>query len=321
MVALYDNHMHILNESTTPPEIAAGRWDISQSEMRAIMMAARVLRNIDWPDEIDAAAAIVDEVLGLIPRYRRLRQLIALYFMPVETQVRLIQRMLRSNGVAGANVLLIPGTPERGIREVIGCCEGAPLKVFVPWTWADLPGVAGIKHYPSLQNGQWQQCADTACALDLPVISHCSPDGVRASGMIAARAKAMNLPGRWLEHVRDRPLRLCLAHGGGAKWARWMAGRQTQTWTLDYMMREAHPPTEWAGRLWIDTAFHDGQGSDTYKLAVWRAGAPWRVLWGSDWPLHLPSWSYAQAAAWGMCYWGDQVRAQAEFTGVQDENH
>jgi hypothetical protein len=134
--------------------------------------------------------------------------------------------------------------------------------------------------------------------------------------MTQARAISLNAPGRWLDAVRDRPLRLCLAHGGGAKWARWVAGKQAQAWTLDYMMREACPPTEWAGRLWVDTAFHDGQGSDAYRRAVMAAGAPWRVLWGSDWPLHLPQWSYQRAAARGRAYWGDQVAAQSEFGGA-----
>ncbi|NCC53384.1 MAG: hypothetical protein EOM20_19530 [Spartobacteria bacterium] len=308
-MTLHDNHMHIINEATTPPEVAAGRWKINRSEMKAIMAVSRALRGIDWPDEVDMAAEIVDRVLGFVsPKYRRIRHLIALYFMSTEKQVRLVRKMLRSNGVAGANVLLVPGTPARGVREVLGCCAGTELGVFVPYEWADEDGVSGIKHYPSLLRGPYMQAADAACALDLPIISHCSPGGIRDPGVTAARAKYLNAPERWLEILRDRPIRLCLAHGGGGKWATWMAGPQTELWTMDYMMREACPPTDWAGRLWIDTAFHENQGSDQYKRAVARAGAPWRVRWGSDWPLHLPEWSYSQACDWGRAYWGGTFR-------------
>lgn len=313
---LYDNHMHVINEATTPPEIAAGRWEISRAEMSAIMAMSHLLRGIDWPDEIDAAAGLLGEILGHLPRVRRIRELVALYFMSTEQQIKLIRKMLRVNGVAGANVLLIPGTSARGIREVLAACAGTELRVFVPWPYADREGVAGIKHYPSLKGGQWQSCVDTACALDLPIISHCSPGGVRDPDISEAAARGLNTPGRWLDEVRDRPIRLCLAHAGGNSWARNLARKRIPTpWTLDYMMREACPPTEWAGRLWVDTAFHDDQGTDRYRRAVAKAGAPWRVLWGSDWPLHLPSWSYAQACDWGRAYWGDQVAAQAEFSG------
>lgn len=315
--ALYDNHIHVINESTTPPEIAAGRWDISRDEMRAIMAMAHLMRGTDWPDEIDAAADIVDHMLCMIPRYRRIRQLVALYFMSTEQQVRLIRRMLASNGVKGANVLLIPGTPSQGVFEVLAACAGTELRVFVPWPMADRDGVSGVKHYPSLQGGQWRQCADTACALDLPVVSHCSPGGVRASGASKSKAKNLNLPCHWLEILRDRPIRLCLAHGGGTgAFRQAVTGSEAQSVkTMQYMALNACPPTEWAGRLRIDTAFHDGQGTDAYKRAVMRASAPWRVLWGSDWPLHLPSWSYATACEWGRVYWGDQMAAQTEFSG------
>ncbi len=315
----FDNHLHIICEATTPPEIAAGRWQITRSEMAAIMMIADALRGVDWPDEVDAAGDLIDGVLRTIsPRYRRIRHLIALYFMTPAQQVRLIARMLQSNGVHGANVLLIPGTPRAAIDQVLMACAGTDLRVFVPYQYADLQGVAGIKHYPSLQHGQYDAAADAACALDLPIVSHCSPGGVRAPGMTQAAAKALNLPGRWLDIVRDRPVRLCLAHGGGNSWAKRMAqskSAETCFSVLRYMMTEACPPTEWAGRLWTDTAFHDRQDTDDYAFATGRAVAPWRVLWGSDWPLHLPQWSYAQAVAWCRAYWGDQVAEQSEFSG------
>ena len=317
-MTLYDNHIHIINPTTTPPALAAGRFDLSRAEMSMVLFLSRFIDSDMPPDTLEGALEVVDDVLKMYSsKWRRLRTLLALWNMSIEKQVRMIDRMLKMNGVAGGNILLIPGTPEAAIYETIGACEGTRLRVFVPWIHANIPGVAGIKHYPSLQRGEWTQCADTACALDLPVISHCSPGGARASGMTATKAKNLNLPCHWLEILRDRPLRLCLAHGGGSKWAQWVGGAQCSTWTLDYMTREACPPTEWAGRLWVDTAFHDGQGTDLYRRAVMAAGAPWRVLWGSDWPLHLSGWSYAQAAAWGRAYWGDQVAAQAEFTGVQ----
>ncbi len=316
-MTLFDNHMHIINEATTPPEIAAGRWEISTAEMRAIMGLAHLARGIDWPDELDAAADIIDEVMMLMPRYRRIRQLIALYFMTIPQQVKLIRRMLAENGVAGANVLLIPGTPSAAIDATLLACAGTELRVYVSWIHADKAGVAGIKHYPSFcPSAPLSMISDTACALDLPIISHCSRGGVRDPDISEAMAKGLNTPGRWLDEVRDRPIRLCLAHAGGGSWARNLASKRVPTpWTLDYMMREAHPPTEWAGRLWVDTAFHDDQGGERYRRAVMRAGAPWRVLWGSDWPLHLPQWSYAQACEWGRAYWGDQIAAQAEFAG------
>lgn len=318
---LFDNHIHIINEATTPPEIAAGRWEISHEEMKAILTLAHLLRGIDWPDEIDAAAGIADVILASAPRYRRIKHLIALYFMSTSQQVRVIRRMLADHQVKGANVLVIPGTPARGVREVLEAVNspgkwGRDLRVFVPYEYANDEGVTGIKHYPSLFSGPFfNRVSDAACALDLPIISHCSQGGVRHPDVTQAKAKSANLPGRWLDVLRDRPVRLCLAHGGGSKWARWMSGTQTQAWSLDYLMREAHPPTEWAGRLWIDTAFHDDQDGDAYTNAVSRACAPWRVLWGSDWPLHLPQWSYGQACEWGRVYWGDQVEAQAEFSG------
>ena len=308
-MTLYDNHLHIINPATTPPALAAGRFDLSRAEMSMVLFLSRFIDSDLLPDTLEGALEVADDVLKMYSsKWRRLRHLLALWNMSIEKQVKMISRMLKMNGVRGGNVLLIPGTPEAAIHEVIGACEGSLLKVFVPWTHANIKGVSGIKHYPSLQGGEWLQCADTACALDLPAISHCSPGGVRASGMSKGAAVALNQPGKWLGIVRDRPLRLCLAHGGGSKWAKWVGGAQCNTWTIDYMMREAHP-------LWVDTAFHDGQGTDAYRRAVMAAGAPWRVLWGSDWPLHLSGWSYQQAAAWGRCYWGDQVAAQAEFTG------
>ena len=316
-MTLYDNHLHIINPATTPPALAAGRFDLSRAEMSMVLFLSRFIDSDLLPDTLEGALEVVDDVLKMYsPKWRRLRLLLALWNMSIEKQVTMIARMLKMNGVAGGNILLIPGTPERAIHEVIGCCEGTRLRVFVPWQFANLPGVAGIKHYPSLQGGEWQQCADTACALDLPVISHCSPGGVRASGMTATKAKNLNAPGHWLEPVRDRPFRLCLAHGGGTSaFVQAVTGSEAAgVKTLQYMMREACPPTEWAGRLWVDTAFHDGQGSDAYQRATARAGAPWRVLWGSDWPLHMSGWSYQQAAAWGRAYWGDQVAAQSEFT-------
>ena len=313
-MTLYDNHIHILNEATTPPAIAAGRWRIDEADMRLIMGAAKTLRAIDWPDEIDAAGAVVGAMVSFFPHLQRIRHLIALYFMDTAKQVRVIRRMLRENRVAGANVLVVPGTPAAGVRAVIEACAGTELRVFAPVEWAGERGVCGIKHYPSMApRTSLDVVAAVACVHGLPVISHCSPAGARSPDVSATRASALNLPGRWLDAVRDRPVRLCLAHGGGAKWARWVARPQHSAWALDYMTREACPPTEWEGRLWVDTAFHEDQGSDLYRRAVQRAVAPWRVLWGSDWPLHLPLWSYEQACAWGRQYWGDQVQAQREF--------
>ena len=313
----YDNHIHIINEATTPPEVAAGRFAISKAEMKVIMGAAKVLRAVDWPDEIDAAASLVDTILGAIPRYRRIRELIALYFMSSEKQVALIRKMLRQNGVAGANVLIVPGASYWAITEILALCKDTELKVFVPWQYADMCWVAGVKFYPSLQPDEHRKAASVACALGLPIIAHCSPGGVRLPRMSVRDAKYQNAPERWLEIVRDMPIDLCLAHGGGSSWASNMiSGKMERTWPLAYMMREACPPTDWAGRLWIDTAFHEDQDEPYYKRAVTLAGAPWRVLWGSDWPLHLPFWSYRKAAAWGRAYWGDQVAAQAEFTEV-----
>ena len=280
-----------------------------------VLFLSRFIDSDLLPDTLEGALEVVDDVLRMYSaKWRRLRFLLALWNMSIEKQVKLISRMLKMNGVAGGNILLIPGTPEAAIYETIGACEGTRLRVFVPWQFANVKGVAGIKHYPSLQGGEWLQCADTACALDLSIVSHCSPSGVRASGMSKSKAKNLNLPCHWLEILRERPIRLCLAHGGGARWAKRLASPHYHADTLDYMAREACPPTEWAGRLWVDTAFHDGQGTDAYRRAVMAAGAPWRVLWGSDWPLHLSGWSYQQAAAWGRAYWGDQVAAQSEFT-------
>ena len=321
-MTLYDNHIHVINPATTPPALAAGRFDLSRAEMSMVLFLSRFIDSDLLPDTLEGALEVVDDVLKMYSsKWRRLRTLLALWNMSIEKQVKLISRMLKMNGVAGGNILLLPGTPAAAIYETIGACDGSLLRVFVPWIHANIPGVAGIKHYPSLQGGQWLQCADTACALDLPVISHCSPGGVRASGMGKREAVTLNQPGKWLEIVRDRPIRLCLAHGGGGKWAKRLASNHYHADTLDYMTREAHPPTEWGGRLWVDTAFHDGQGTDAYRRAVMAAGAPWRVLWGSDFPFHLSGWSYQQAAARGRCYWGDQVAAQAEFTVVRHENN
>lgn len=312
-----DNHLHIINHELLPVEVAFGRWRLSPAAVRTIEAVGDALIRGDLPGTWDdVVRAIVGLLAGCDIAPQRLHgfaQLVRLFYLSVDQYIAEMCAMLQKNGISGGSVLLVDATPRQVMRISSELAKSAlDLRLFVPPAVAHVPGIAGIKYYPGYHKETHIEVASLAEKRNLPIVAHCSPGGIFRGG--AAAARRAKLPGKWLEALRDRSIRLCLAHAGGDAWTANML-RSTEHQgaahrTLEYMMTEAHPPTDWRGRLWIDTAFHGNQDSPRYAAAAKKTTAPWRILWGSDWPLHLPAWSYSQAVEWGRTYWGD---SEAEY--------
>lgn len=331
----YDSHAHpFLNYQTCPNAFAFGRrFSLSRAEWKIYNAAYQVAKDVPLPEPVEAVTEAVDKLLGLIPatsrRWKALKKLIRLYWTPVSSLVVEFDQMLDREGVRGANCLIPWAGPEvtrRAVDLAIQACEGRPhLRIFAPYVFADMPEVFGIKFYPSMEPMEFGQCVQAAERTGKPIISHCSPSGIRLDSMTVLGAKAMNHPGQWWEYIRDTAIRLCLAHGGGAdRWMRWMNEERTkagENWTIDNYLRETADGdwSELRSRVYIDTAFHDHQGTADYMKAVTKCVLWWlrRVLWGSDYPLHLLDHSYAQSVDWGRMYWPDQDVAAAAFLGVE----
>ena len=54
-MTLYDNHLHIVNPATTPPALAAGRFDLSRAEMSMVLFLSRFVDSDMLPDTLDGA--------------------------------------------------------------------------------------------------------------------------------------------------------------------------------------------------------------------------------------------------------------------------
>lgn len=324
-IPLIDCHMHVLNRDLAPEAFKAGRFALSRAETRLVDIVIDAVDTIPVDAEIEVIARVVDLVLDRIPavsvRWKALKTLIKLYCMSTRDYLCHLDALCASEGVYEAAILVPagPGVGPRAVMRLLDAARAYPrFKVFVPEEYAGFPGVSGIKYYPAME-GFRERVIDTAIRLNLPIISHCSPGGIRNRSESAARA--MNAPGRWHDYLKERPIRLLLAHGGGnAKWISWhLHGRDAAglNWSLDNLLRDACPPSEAPGRLWWDCAYHEGMilDRDRYGLACLRM-MPWWALaavTGSDYPLHLLDYSYSDWADAARVMYGDTGAAWREF--------
>jgi|GEM_PF-5955590 len=327
---MIDNHLHILNRQLTPNTFSVGqRLSLSRAETHVLEACADQVRKIPLPEPVDDILDAVDHVLRLIPatsdRWAWLKRIVRLYFAPTLDYLREMDRMCERANVQAANILVINGhgvTRKEVARLIEYCQDYRRFKVFVPWTMADLDGAAGIKFYPALEvKGNFGQRVHAALAAEkynLPIISHTSGGGIRASDHNDADAKEINGAGRWYMLIENHALRLCFAHAGGCgafvNWHLYGQHEPGKNWVLDNLLRDACPGmSEVPARLWVDTAFHEATGSERYARAVGAAQAWWRMLPGSDWPLNpQPYDEWADAA---RVLWPDAAAEYERFMG------
>jgi len=292
---MYDTHFHIFCRRHIDASIHFGRHEFSSALWPVVDILAKCEK---LNDALEAVDRIVDHLPVGVDISGAL-DVVRLFYMDPYDQLSYITSEWRKLGILGGFVLIPAiGDYRRATREITAAAHSFPeVRVFAPWDCSDIPGVSGIKLYPALEGYERvQKACYTAESKKMPIVAHCSPGGIRASGCSLAAAKARNSPW-WLSEALHAglSLRVVLAHAGGRD--AWVRARITGAETaIDRILRDTMPglseyPTSWVG---VDTAYHEAQDADDYRLALsrlpgWYAG---RVLPGSDWPLHMPEYSY-----------------------------
>jgi len=299
---------------------------------RAVMLAIRVgeyLRGADVvPDELEDVVEFALKLFRLDDEAEGLREMIRVFYSSPAAQLAKLQKEWKELGISGGCVLIPQVGEYRKATEAItaAAAQYDNVRVFAPWACNHLPGVSGTKFYPALEgrDNVRQMLED-----GLPMTVHCSPGGIRAAKYSESQAKALNRPG-WVNDALELgiPFKVCLAHGGGRDGFVSFSMNQDEpgrNYPIDNLLRDLCPGMSERPdcRLFVDTAFHEHQSRADYKTAVMRLPGWWRgsVLLGSDWPLHLAKYSYAQWARETRAAWGevlDEVRAaEVAFFGVE----
>ena len=314
-----DAHVHILNIPLSPDEFSTGqRFGLSRSEMAVFSRVVKLAKRVDLPEPAEEIVGIVDQVLEALPwtsqRWKGVKELLRLYVLPTRQAVQHLVRHLLLHGVHEACLLVppAPGLKLKALRELADEVAISNSKVwffpynprvslFVPrWAHHMLPPglVHGVKIYPSMESaGTDPLHAEEPCECG---ITHCSPGGIRALGLSSQSAKRLNMAGRWALALQTTRMRLVLAHAGGVdKFMDWMLRGQYapgELWVLDNLLRDACPGmSEVPGQLWVDLAFHERMFEPAYARAIAAAPPWWKILPGTDYPLHLPFYDYERA--------------------------
>jgi len=318
-----DGHVHILNLPLAPDEFLVGqRLGFSRAEMKLLLEVVQLVRRLNaLPEPVDEMLRVVDQVLDAVPwtsqRWQGVKELLRLYVLPTRKAVQHLYRHLDAHHVRLA-CLLVPDSPGLTLSALSTLVRAVhdeaqmhfcSLHVFIPTRfWGSFkPGyVTGVKAYPSMEcyfttSGETPNIKGYPdLPPEVPIISHCSPGGIRVAKATESYARKMNEPGQWSDLLHDRKMRLCLAHAGGVdRMLRWLLEGQFEpgaNWSLDNMLRDSCPGmSEVPGELWVDVAFHERMFEEDYAEAIGHASPWWKFIPATDYPLHLPYHSYERA--------------------------
>lgn len=283
-----DEHCHVFDPRTLD-DFFWRRWRVPASVLRAIGYIR---------DAIDTSVAVapaqVERALRATGILGGWADLLRTVYAPPITQVRAILQAWDAAGITGG-CILVPAIGDArdltarvvGAIQVLGAADR--VRVYAP-VGAQMAGVYGVKLYPSLEP---DAAIQNALASGRPIVAHYGPGGVRAPGVTRAQARRRNGV-QWLADALQDGWRgtVVLAHG---------AGHTAQDGPIDRLLRDTCPGvSDYPGAdVRVDTAY------------VWpvRATAlpPWwsgRVVVGSDYPLHLPQYAYADWARAARRVWG-----------------
>jgi hypothetical protein len=293
-----DTHCHIFSHRWINDDVYFGRHRVpgwAGSLLPMLRDAAKGLKSL-IPDDIELAIETTVEAFHLDDDARRIAEIIGLFYMSPADQIERLRAMWRANGISGGYILIpAVGDYRRATREITAACAAYDdIKVFAPWQCADEPGVYGVKYYPALDG---RACLPQVVGCHKPIIAHCSPGGIRKGQRSESAERADNAPGWVHDALALNPkARITLAHGGGERAFLRACNPKFDTPVKNLIRDHGGPGTEhpdaWIG---VDTAFHEGVGLPWYKSPwmVTDATMIGHVLIGSDWPLHLPLYSYS----------------------------
>ena len=319
-----DTHAHAFNYETIPEQIYFGRHGLGKKTMNLILTIASWVKKNGLPSDVEEILEFAVKLLplfGLDDDWERVRELIRMFYMPMPKLIAYYEKLMVSAGVKQMN-LLIPNFQDRQTMDAVDIVCAAvkgndKFHVFAPLAHIARDDVHGAKFYPALEGNPEIYAAEIKCCVDLgkPIISHSSPGGVRSPRISESKAKYLNMPGHWIDYLRDLPLRLCLAHGGGrSAFVQWFArdwDKPGKLWPYDTMMNLFSEPSEYPGRLFIDVSFHEDQTRNDYRTAVSHITPAWKygIMFGTDFSL---MGDYKTAASWFRNVWGPDGVADAE---------
>lgn len=298
----WDTHVHIFSHRWINDDVYFGRhhlpawaWPVIKALRAAAHGAAHWI-----PDDVTSIIETALDVFRLDDDARRVLDMIELFYLPASTQLDRLRAHWRAAGIAGGYILIpAVGDYRRATREICAAVgDASDVRVFAPWQVSNDPGVFGVKFYPALEG---RAVVPQVVGCGRPIIAHCSHGGIRRGQRSEAVERRDNAPDWVLDALEYNPrARIVLAHGGG-EWAFLRACDPAKDVPIKNLIRDhGGPGTEHPG-AWIgaDVAFHEGIGRSRYTERWLGTDALMvgHVLTGSDWPLHLPKYTYATWAS------------------------
>jgi predicted TIM-barrel fold metal-dependent hydrolase len=302
----YDNHAHTIIDKTYPLILLFERYKIPKFIVDKALKFAK--SHEDLLDYVEKAYE------ALSPKELNLNDFLSTFRLPWDGYIDLMTKRMDEAGIGVANLLMLdldtPVDMERmsfTLEDKMDLYDKLPVDRFNKFMAFDprrrgmmkLARKAiedynfdGFKLYPPLgyKVSDLEPLFDYCSEEDLPMIFHCSAGGI-------GKDKKYCYPKEFLDTLFKYPgLRLCLAHAGGnAQFVDYLLdhSQHNRFGTLITLCQEFE-------NVYFDVAFHNWaiERKKDYREAldicmddIFLAD---RLLWGSDYPLHLVSYHYKE---------------------------